>query len=463
MGRLGAEDPSTGPRRSSRPRILWIAAAVVAILAVVVLWAAPRLQPATGTLVVVAAGRSASSLPASTLMLQRGDGSWVTAGSISGHVPPAPDQRQLIALPFPAASYDHIRFRGDVERVSVTVTAGQVEPLLLGIDAGNLIPGAVYAGNDEVNLGLGELAGKFVPMPSFDLVDHSSRAFNSSTTAGKDVVIAAFHTTCHETCPLYTALFFQLAKRVPATVTLAEVTTDPDVDTPAVLLDYRNRLGATWELATGTREQVASFWKTFGVDLATGDTHTSTLALLDRHGYIRLVYRGAPSIGNDIPPSLVTSLSAAGLRQLASGGDGWGAPDVLQSLLTIAGPEQSPQPAGGHAPGFRLASTVGGTDDAELNAAFASLLQQRVGPQSKVQLVLINWGESAEAARSFLPRVGINQGSLLDSDLAVGRAYGVAALPTTVFVRSDGTIDRRQVGELDERVLAAELSNLVSQ
>ena len=91
------------------------------------------------------------------------------------------------------------------------------------------------------------------------------------------------------------------------------------------------------------------------------------------------------------------------------------------------------------------------------------LLQQRVGPQSKVQLVLINWGESAEAARSFLSRVGINQGSLLDSDLAVGRAYGVAALPTTVFVRSDGTIERRQVGELDERVLAAELSNLVSQ
>jgi hypothetical protein len=66
-------------------------------------------------------------------------------------------------------------------------------------------------------------------------------------------------------------------------------------------------------------------------------------------------------------------------------------------------------------------------------------------------------------ARSFLSRVGIRQRSLLDADLAVGRAYGVAALPTTFFVRSDGTIDRRQVGQLDERVLTAELSNLVSQ
>src|SRR2546430_2950409 len=219
---------SRSRRALTRPRILWIAAVLVAVPGVVLLWALPRLQQPTGTLVVVASGRSAASLANATLMLQRSDGSWITVGSISGNVPPAPDQHQLLVLAFPVGRYDHIRLRGDVERVSVTVTAGQVEPLLLGIESGNLIPGAVYAGNDEVNLGLGELAGKFVPMPGFDLIDHANRAFNSSTTAGKDVVIAAFHTTCRETCPLYTALFLQLAKRVPPTVTLAEVTTDPD-------------------------------------------------------------------------------------------------------------------------------------------------------------------------------------------------------------------------------------------
>src|SRR5437899_1717414 len=293
LPRLPARGPQWSRKALPRPRILWIAAALVAVLAVVLLWALPRLQQPTGTLVVVAAGRSATVLADSTLMLQRNDGSWLTVGSVSGSIPPAPDQHQLLALAFPVGGYDHIRLRGDVERVSVTVKAGQVEPLLLGIEAGNLIPGAVYAGNDEVNLGLGELAGKFVAMPGFDLVDQSSRAFDSSSTAGKDVVIAAFHTTCHETCPLYTALFFQLAKKIPASVTLAEVTTDPDVDTPAVLLDYRNRTGATWEFATGTRDQLASFWKPFGVELASGDTHTSTLALLDRHGYIRLFYRGS--------------------------------------------------------------------------------------------------------------------------------------------------------------------------
>jgi len=39
---------------------VWIAAALVAVIAVVVLWAAPRVQPTTGTLVVVAAGRDAT-------------------------------------------------------------------------------------------------------------------------------------------------------------------------------------------------------------------------------------------------------------------------------------------------------------------------------------------------------------------------------------------------------------------
>ncbi|HKW59207.1 MAG TPA: SCO family protein, partial [Candidatus Dormibacteraeota bacterium] len=227
------------------------------------------MQPTTGTLVVVASGRSATSIPATSLSLQRIDGTWVAVGNVSGAVPAAPSQSELLVLAFPVGRYEHIRFRGDVERVSITVTAGQVEPLLLGIHSGNLIPGAVYAGNDEVNLGLGELAGRFVPMPQFALVDQNLRDFNSFSTAGKDVVIGAFHTTCHETCPLYTALFFQLAKRVSANVTLAEVTTDPDVDTPAALLDYRTRIGATWEFATGSRDQVASFWKPFGVDLAT--------------------------------------------------------------------------------------------------------------------------------------------------------------------------------------------------
>ncbi len=443
------------------------------------LWVVPRIQAPTGTLVVVASARTATTLASTTLMLRQSDGSWVTIGSVSGKVPAAPDQAQLAATAILVGSYDAVRLGDETDNVAVKITAGQVEPLLLGIESGKLIIGGAYAGNDDVNLGLGELAGKFVPMPPFELVDQAGKPFNLASVAGKDVVIGAFHTTCHETCPLYTALFLQLAKQAPSSVALVEVTTDPRTDTPAVLTSYATEVGANWTFATGTAQQVADFWKPFGVQIATGDTHTSTLVLVDSHGYVRIVYRGAPKVGNDIPPALVTTLSAAGLKQLASGGDGWGAPDVLLALTTIAGPQPSPQAAGGKAPAFTLTSTDGTTvrlsdfagKPVVLNfwatscppcRAEMPMLQADV-PRAGVQLVLINEGESADVARNFLTQIHVGQAALLDLNLDVGRAYAVHALPTTVFVTADGTIDRVQIGQLNERVLAAELSNLGTQ
>ena len=448
----------------------------MALLALVLVLVGSRPQPDTGTLVVAVAGRTAGSLPQSALLIH-GGGQWVTLGNVAGAAPAAPAERDLTVVSLAAGVYDGVRLGSDLQNVSITITAGQVEPLLLGIDSGHLIPGAAYAGNDEVNLGLGELAGKFVAMPTFDLLDQAGHGFNPMTTSGKDLVIAAFHTTCHETCPLYTALFFQIEKHITSGVTLAEVTTDPATDTPAVLTDYAHGIGATWTFATGGADALTAFWKPFGVQLATGDSHVSTLALVDRHGYVRLVYRGVPDVGSAMPPTLITSLSAQGLHELASGGDGWGAPDVLQALLTIAGPQQASPSAGGKAPAF----TLTGTDGRQVSLAGLAgrpavinfwatycppcraempLLQRQLGSQSGVQLVLVNEGDSGRAARDFLDSVGIHQPALLDSDLGVGHAYGAVALPMTVFVRADGTIAARHLGQLDDTVLAAQLATL---
>ena len=471
--------PLTSPRQLPRPRVLWAAAAAAALLAVAVLVTLPRLQPSTGTLLVVGSGRTAGSLPLTQVQLH-GSAGWTALGAVSGKVPAAPAQRELLVVPVVVGAYDGVRLGDDQAILPVVVVAGQVEPILLGIDAGRLIAGAAYAGNDQVNLGLGELSGKFVAVPTFELQDQQGQAFNSRSTAGKDLVVAAFHTSCHQTCPLYTALFFQLQKHLPPGVLLAEVTTDPATDTPAVIADYGQRIGAAWTFATGSADELTAFWKPFGVELASGDSHVSTLALIDRHGYVRLVYRGVPAVGSALPPALITSLGAQGLQELASGGDGWGAPDVLAALLAISGPEQPSQNSGGRAPSFDLV----GTDGRRANLAgmaghplvinfWASycppcraempLLQKQVGAASGVQLVLINEGDAGQAARDFLNSVGVKQPSLLDSDLGVGRAYAVTALPTTVFVRADGSIAGRQVGQLDERVLAAQLSNLTTQ
>lgn len=443
------------------------------------LWTVPRLQPPTGTLIVVAAGRGATSLSTAPITIRQSSGSWTSVGSLSGDVPAAPDTRQMAVATLPAGAYDALRVGGETYPVAVTIWANQVAPILVGVEAGRVLASAVYAGNDQVNLGLGELSGKFVAIEPFQLVDQKGGSFTSTTMVGQDVVFAAFHTTCHETCPLYTALFLQLAKRLPRSVMLVEVTTDPATDTPAVLSDYARRVGATWTFATGTADQLMSFWRQFGVELSSGDTHTSSLVLVDGHGFVRLVYRGVPDVGHDVPSTLVASMSAAGLRELASGGDGWGAPDVLQALLTIGAPATPVAASGGKAPDFTLASTDGTKvalaplagrplvinfwrSDCPPCRAEMPLLAHDV-PPSGAQLLLVNWGESADVAKSFLASLGIRQPALLDSDLSAGRAYGVAALPTTVFVRADGTIDRRQVGQLDASVLAAELSTLTSQ
>lgn len=435
-----------------------------------------RLQPATGTLLIVAAGHSADSIADSPVRIQ-GSAGWTAVGTVSGSVPAAPDERELLTVPVPAGTYTGISIGDDIAPVEISVAAGQVEPVLIGIDGGRLVAGAAYAGNDELNLGLGELSGKFVAMPAFALQDQDGKPFDNAAATGQDLVVAAFHTTCHQTCPLYTALFFQLQRRLPGGVRLVEVTTDPGIDTPAALHVYAQSIGAGWTFATGSPESLTVFWKPFGVELATGDSHVSTLALIDKHGYVRLVYRGVPAVGHDVPPQLVTSLGAEGLRELASGGDGWGSADVLKALLTITGPIEPASQPGGRAPAFSLMATdgtrvsLGSLAGKPLVINFWAtycppckaempMLQRVMAAHTSAQLVLVNEGDNPEAAAGFLRSLGVTSQSLLDSDLAVGHAYGAIALPTTVFVATDGTIAARQVGQLDERVLDAELATL---
>ena len=88
------------------------------------------------------------------------------------------------------------------------------------------------------------------------------------------------------------------------------------------------------------------------------------------------------------------------------------------------------------------------------------MLVRDVSGDSSARLVLIDEGDSTDSAKGFLNALGITQPSLLDFDLSVGHAYGVYSYPTTVFVRPDGTIAARQVGQLDESVLTAELASL---
>jgi cytochrome oxidase Cu insertion factor (SCO1/SenC/PrrC family) len=396
-----------------------------------------------------------------------------TSTTVGGPAPRAPDSRKAVQLTLAPGSYP-VRIGGYSLPASLVVQAGQVQPVLLAVQQGRVAPGGVYAGVGNLNLGLQELSGRLRPLFDFHLVDQDGRALDRTSLLGRDTVIAAFHTTCHESCPLYTGLLFQLRKSAPD-VRLLEVTTDPAADGPAELAAYRSSIGADWTFATGQPDDVTEFWSPLGVGLAAGDTHSSALALVDRYGFIRAGFTGVPDLGGRLPAPVARQLDAAGRSLLAGHGEGWGAPQVLDSLRTLATAGQAS--AGRQAPTFSLAALDGPRLSLEefrgrpviLNFWWAGcppcrrempLLQRTADSQPNLALLLVDPVDGAAAARGFTTALHVHAPVLLDEGGRVAAGYGVANYPTTFFVHSDGTISSQYLGELSSETLAAHLSNL---
>ncbi|HEY4026022.1 MAG TPA: redoxin domain-containing protein [Candidatus Dormibacteraeota bacterium] len=450
----------------NRFRLLSILAGGLGVAVLVALLVVPRPSP-PGTAIVLLASAGGDRL--APVQVQLGD---QTVG-VTGAAPRAPDSRSAARLSLPAGSYP-LRVGGVAAHVTLPVQSGQVEPVLLAVRDGRVVPGGVYAGVQNVNLGLQELSGRLRPLIDFHLVDQGGRELDRNALLGQDTVIAAFHTNCRETCPLYTGLLFQLRKSAPE-VRLLEVTTDPATDTPATLAAYRSSIGADWSFATGAPADITEFWAPFGVLPASGDTHTSALALVDRYGFIRAAFTGVPDVGGRVPPALDQQLDAPGRALLSGHGEGWGAPQVVDSLRTMAAAASTS--AGTRAPAFVLPALDGSRMSLEevrgrpaiVNFWWSGcppcreempLLQRYADAHPDVALVLIDPVDGAGSARAFTSAMQVHAPVMLDSDGRVAAAYGVAAYPTSVFVRSDGTVASRYPGALSQELLAAHMSNL---
>jgi cytochrome c biogenesis protein CcmG, thiol:disulfide interchange protein DsbE len=438
------------------------------VVAALVIVLAPARGPATGTAVFVLSSGAGEILPPTTVVVGK------QRLTVSGQVPRAPDVRTAATLSLDPGSYA-LQVGGLSLPAGLSIRSDQVEPVLLAVSGGKVGAGGVYAGARDLNLGLSELGGQLTRLGDFQLADHTGATVTAASFLGRDTVIAAFHTTCRETCPLYTGLLFQLRKSAAA-VRLVEVTTDPATDTPAALAAYRARIGADWTFATGTTQQVTEFWAPFGVSVATGDSHTSALALVDSHGFIRAGFTGVPDVGGRLPGALEGQLDPAGRQLLAGHGEGWGAPAVLESLRTISLAAGS-QPTGGPAPAFSLQTPDGRAVSLEefrgrpvvLNFWYAGcppcqqempLLQRTAAQHPDVTVLLLNYRDSAATARGFLTARGVTQTALLDQDGRVAAAYRVAGFPTTVFVKPDGTEQSRHPGPLTTEILSANISDL---
>jgi len=142
-----------------------------------------------------------------------------------------------------------------------------------------------------------------IPINNFTLIDQSSRAFKFSELTGRVVVVTFAYTTCPDVCPLITAALRQvqsgLASDERRKVFLLTITTDPEIDSPAVLANYAKRYRAdssNWSFLSGDQAALEKVWKNFGVGVNRQTRglvdHTPLTAVVDRRGKMRVAYIG---------------------------------------------------------------------------------------------------------------------------------------------------------------------------
>ena len=457
-----------------RLRALGIAAAAALVtLGLVSAFVGVHTTPTgAGTLLLELSSKSGDAVGDTQIQIHTARGGWSAVGHLGNiSVPAAPKMAKAAEASLAPGDYDGLRLAGADLGASIRITAGKVEPVLVTISGG--VPQAAFAGNQDYNVGLQGLQGALKSLPDFALLDQDGLVITRQSVAGAVVVLAAFHTTCRDTCPLYTAILHQLRDQVPASVRLLEVSTDPATDDVGALRAYAALADTSWPLLTGSAAQLGSFWNTFGVQLSGADSHTNFLGVFDGHGYLHQFETGIPDAGS-VPGGLSGILSPVGHSQLQSHGDGWDAAKVADQVRTVASLGSPSAGGGGVAPAFSLAGLEGGRvalADFAGKPVVINFWASSCGPcrqemplissqaaSHHVRVLLVDERDSASAAKAFLRSVGVGEPTAFDGDGAVGRLYGVSVLPVTVFVRADGTIEGKYLGQTDAAILASHLA-----
>lgn len=464
------------PSRTGRGRLWLLALMGVVVLALGALTLGVVMQQraaAQGTVVVNAGGRQATTLAPTGVELH-GQSGWLSLGQTGRTViTGASAPNQLLQQQVAAGRYDAIMVGSRRFPIAFTVQQDLVSPILIGVAAGR--PVDVYAGQGDVSLGEQELSGRLPQVPDFQLTNQNGGSFTNVSIAGRTVVLAAFQTTSHETGPLYTGLLLQLQKHLPRGALLVEVSVDPWADTPAALHAYAEQTGAGWTLATGSPQALAAFWAPLGVQLSQADLVSSTLTVIDGHGYVRDTYQGVPDV-TDLPGRLRSLLDQQGQSELQHG-DGWG---QAQILTAVQGARRlvDQAPSGGQVAKAFSGSDLRGGGTLSLGQFrggpvvvnfFASyctpcraelpMLEQATG-QAGVKLLLIDERDSSGPALSLLQQTGVTAPAIVDPAGRIGGLYSVPALPDTYYVFGDGTLEGSTLGELSEPELSLNLQAL---
>jgi len=140
------------------------------------------------------------------------------------------------------------------------------------------------------------------PAPDFTLTSHMGQPVSLSDFSGQLVLLYFGYATCPDVCPTTLAELHRarlaLGKSADQ-VQVLMITVDPERDTVAVLADYIPHFDPTFIGLTGTPDQIAEVATYYGIfyerqesDSALGYLvdHTATVMLIDRQGYLRVVF-----------------------------------------------------------------------------------------------------------------------------------------------------------------------------
>ncbi len=140
------------------------------------------------------------------------------------------------------------------------------------------------------------------PIGDFTLTERSGRPVTNADLAGKVWVASFVFTRCTGPCPQVTGTVARLQKDLgnEPDVRLVTFTVDPERDDPDELKKYADHFGADperWLFLTGPEKEVdrlltENFHVGVGREKGAEVTHSTKLALVDRHGRIRGYFDG---------------------------------------------------------------------------------------------------------------------------------------------------------------------------
>jgi cytochrome oxidase Cu insertion factor (SCO1/SenC/PrrC family) len=499
MGDMETAGSGRGLRRLALPRRALLGGLLTAALLVATALAVGALRGgATGRVELVLTRGSGGATRVDGVELSGPAGTAPLDAAVPA-VTAAPQPTDAGDFAVPAGLYRQVTVRAGGRTLGgpVTLRVGSdgLTPVLLVLTRAGV---SAYAGNDGVNLGLMVAGGQVAPVPATTFVDQAGRPV---TLGGRPTVVAAFETHCHESCPVYTAVLADLERTLQARgwadrVQVAEVTMDPQRDTPATLAAYARLTGASWELLTADPAALRVFWSSLHagyqvtpyhgappVDWLTGRpeaydvSHDSLAVVLDANRVPRFVLPGNPRLGHGLSPALAGMLSPDAADP-APTPTSWSLTDLLDRVDVLLGEpgeaDRRPETAvrvGAPAPAFTLptldgrrvslADQLGRPVLLNFWATWCMpcrqelpLLARAAATHPQLAVLALDQGEAQDTVRAFL--AGMPDAArlvLLDGGRATGSEYAVTGLPVTVAVDAGGTVRAVHVGELTPAAL----------